>query len=44
MGRHFFPFIATLGIYILVCNFLKYQRRTCDTGISCHSHIRIKRT
>lgn len=21
MGRHFFPFIATLGIYILVCNF-----------------------
>ena len=21
-GRHFFPFIATLGIYILVCNFL----------------------
>ncbi len=22
MGRHFFPFIATLGIYILVCNFL----------------------
>ena len=22
MGRHFFPFLATLGIYILVCNFL----------------------
>jgi F-type H+-transporting ATPase subunit a len=22
MGRHFFPFIATIGIYILVCNFL----------------------
>jgi F-type H+-transporting ATPase subunit a len=22
MGRHFFPLIATLGIYILVCNFL----------------------
>ncbi len=22
MGRHFFPFIATLGIYILICNFL----------------------
>ncbi|GBD97590.1 ATP synthase subunit a [bacterium BMS3Abin06] len=21
-GRHFFPFIATIGIYILVCNFL----------------------
>lgn len=22
MGRHFFPFIATIGIYILVCNLL----------------------
>lgn len=22
LGRHFFPFIATIGIYILVCNFL----------------------
>jgi len=22
MGRHFFPFIATIGTYILVCNFL----------------------
>ena len=22
MGRHFFPFIATLGLYILVCNLL----------------------
>lgn len=22
MGRHFFPFLATLGIYILVCNLL----------------------
>jgi F-type H+-transporting ATPase subunit a len=22
MGRHFFPFIATIGIYILICNFL----------------------
>lgn len=22
MGKHFFPFLATIGIYILVCNFL----------------------
>ncbi len=22
LGRHFFPFIATIGIYVLVCNFL----------------------
>jgi F-type H+-transporting ATPase subunit a len=41
MGRHFFPFIATLGIYLLVCNFLglipgfEAPTSNLNTTVSC---------